>query len=102
ASRLAGAKTGTALVHISGQGVADVVFPLARRAFAQAPKCAAKKEEAHHHLLTKRPEYAPYQTILTQRAQLLEALLARLRQLPCAPEVLAGVPLAAKLLPYVP
>jgi hypothetical protein len=79
ATRLASLVTGEAIVHVSGRGIVEVKFPLAKDPFRLTPKFAAKKAAEYYRRLYERPEYATPQEIFELRRQLLDAILQHLQ-----------------------
>jgi hypothetical protein len=81
ATKLAGLRTGAAFLHVSGRGVAEVGFPLARDPFVGIPKFAKRKEAEFWQDLLARPEYAAPASILKARQRMLDELLVQLQRL---------------------
>jgi len=75
ASRLASLRLGKAILYVSGAGVADIQFPLAKDPFARTPKFAAKKGIEFRQALLSRSEYESPAAILRARDQFLMRLL---------------------------
>jgi len=88
ATKLASLRTGTAFVHVSGRGVAQVQFPLSNVPFARTPNFARRKQVEFWRELVCRAEYAAPEAILEERNRLLDQLLIELQRL--APDEALG------------
>jgi hypothetical protein len=84
ATKLAGLATGCGFLHVAGRGTAEVRFPLAKDPFVTTPKFARRRQAEFWRQLLEQPEYASPESILAERASMLEELLIELQRL--APE----------------
>lgn len=90
ASRFPRLATGTAIVRVSGKGVAEVRFPLIRNPFRNTPKYFARKLAAFQQECMQLPGTMAPRSILEARNSILNELLAQLNALTFGEELFLG------------